>query len=61
MATKYKVWIEIERIENVGTEDEDYIDEIMPLGIAYCDSLEDAIELREQINSTFGEINPPLP
>ena len=60
---KWKVWIEIERIETdpENPMDEDYIDEEIPFGIAYCDSLEDALELRENINTAFGEINPPLP
>lgn len=59
---KWKVWIEIERIETDPVAgDEDYIDEEIPFGIAYCDSLEAALELRENINKTFGEINPPLP
>lgn len=58
---KWKVWIEIERIEtDPETGDEDYIDEEIPFGIAYTDSLEDAIKLREEINKNFGEINSPL-
>lgn len=61
MATKYKIWIEIERIENAGTDDEDYIDEEIPFGVAYRDTIGDALELREEINKVFGEINPPLP
>lgn len=61
MATKYKIWLEIERIDNHGTADEDYIDEQIPFGIAYVDTLEDALEMREEINKVFGEINPPLP
>ena len=59
---KWKVWVEIERIETDPVAgDEDYIDEEIPFGIAYVDSLEAALELRENINKTFGEINPPLP
>lgn len=56
---KWKVWVEIERYEyDPETGDEDYIDEMMPFGIKYCDSLEEAIRIREQINDAFGEILP---
>lgn len=59
---RWKVWIEIERHElDPETGDEDFIDEETPFGIAYRDSLEDALKLREEINKSFGEIDPPLP
>lgn len=57
---KWKIWIEVERIEyDPETNEEDYIDEGMPFAIRYCDSLEEVIRIREQINDAFGEINPP--
>lgn len=58
---KWKISIEIERIEtDLETGDEDYYEEEIPFGIKYCDSLEDAIKLREEINKNFGEINLSL-
>ncbi len=56
MATKYKIWIEIERIDNVDTDDEDYVDEECPISLGYRDTLEDAVELQKEINKKFGEI-----
>lgn len=55
---KWKVWVEIERIET-DPEDpmsEDYIDEECPIGISYCDSLEEAVELQKGIEQMFGTI-----
>lgn len=46
----YKVYVTIEDTET-GYE------ETMPLGIAERKTLEDAIIVREQINTMFGEIN----
>lgn len=56
MATKYKIWVEIERINDADTDDETYVDEECPIGIAYRDTLEDAVELQNEINKSFGEI-----
>jgi hypothetical protein len=56
MATKFKIWIEIERIDNAGTDDETYTNEYCPVGIAYRDNISDAVALQEEINNTFGEI-----
>lgn len=43
-------------------EDTDTGEEVtMPFGIAERKTLDDAIVVREKINSTFGEINHPLP
>jgi hypothetical protein len=56
MATKFKIWVEIERIDNVGTDNETYTNEDCPVGIAYRDNITDAVALQEQINKTFGEI-----
>ena len=56
MATKYKIWIEIERIDDFGTDDESYSDEECPIGVAYRDTLEDAVKLQETIEMTFGEV-----
>lgn len=65
---RYKVWVEIERIETDEDGDETYHDEdstidALPRGIAYRDTLDDAIELAEEMESTFGEIpklNQPI-
>jgi hypothetical protein len=54
--TKYKVWVEIERIDNFGTDDETYTDEECPVGIDYCDSIEDAVELQTIIENAFGKL-----
>jgi hypothetical protein len=54
--TKYKIWVEIERIENAGTGNETYANEDNPVGIAYRNSIEDAVQLQTLINNTFGEI-----
>jgi hypothetical protein len=56
MATKFKIWIEIERIDNVGTDDETYTNEDCPIGIAYRETITEAVKLQELINNTFGEI-----
>jgi len=55
---KYKVWVEVERIETNPDDsmEEDYIDEECPVGITYCDSLEEATELQEAIRVQFGTI-----
>ena len=57
MATKFKIWIEIERIDDYGTFDESYSDEECPIAVAYRDSLEDALALQEEIERTFGEFH----
>lgn len=44
-------------MERIDDEDSDPVDLQLPLGIAYTDTLEDALELRDDINTTFGEIN----
>ena len=57
MAAKYKIWVEIERIElDKNGEEVSYHDEECPISIAYRDSLEDAIEIQKEINTVFGEI-----
>lgn len=54
---RYKVWVEIERIEiDPETGNEEYFDEDNPIGIAYRDDIEDAVILQNVINNTFGEI-----
>ena len=50
----YKLYVIIED-EETGEE------ETMPLGIAERENLDDVIQIREDINTAFGEINPPLP
>jgi hypothetical protein len=54
---KYKVWVEVERIvvDKDGTEIE-YADEECPIGIAYRDTLPEAVKLQELIENSFGEI-----
>lgn len=54
--TKYKIWIEVERIDNFGTDDESYSDTDFPESIAYRESFEDATALQQQIVAAFGEI-----
>lgn len=56
MKTRFKIWVEIERIEIDNDGDETYHDEECPIGIAYRENIEDAIELQNIINNTFGEI-----
>jgi len=56
MATKYKIWIEIERIDDYGTDNESYTNEECPIGVAYRDNLEDAVALQEEIERTYGEL-----
>lgn len=53
---KFKVWVEIERIETDEEDNETYHDEECPVGIAYRESIEDAVNLQTLINNTFGEI-----
>lgn len=57
LKTKYKIWIEIERIEyNPDTEDEEYFDDDNPIAVAYRDNIEDALILQNDIVNTFNEI-----
>lgn len=55
-SVKYKVWVEIERIDTDEEGNEEYSDCDMPESIAYRDTYEDAAELQQQIVNTFGEI-----
>ena len=56
---KWLVKIEIERIETNPDDpmDEDYFDEVIPIGIAHCNSLEAAHKLRDDIIEGFGNNN----
>jgi len=54
--TKYKIWIEVERIDNFGTEDESYSDTDFPEAVAYRDTFEDATQLQQMIVTMFNEI-----
>ena len=55
--TKYKVWIEIERIEyDPKTEDEEYFDEDNPIAVAYRDNIEEALTLQNDIVNAFNEL-----
>jgi hypothetical protein len=54
---KYKVWVHIERIEtDPETNNEQYFDEDECTGIAYRDTLDDAIGLQNYISDLVGEI-----
>ena len=53
---RYKVWVEIERIEIDEQGNETYHDEENPLGIAYRDTLKEAVDLQEEIEGEFSEI-----
>ena len=53
---KYKIWVEIERWETDENGNETYHDEENPIGLAYRETIEEAIELQNAINSTYGEI-----
>ena len=55
-STKYKIWIEVERIDISDEGEEEYSDTDFPESIAYRDTFEDASELQQQIVKTFGEI-----
>jgi len=48
MATKYKLWIEIERIENEGENNETYV-----ISVGLCDTLEEAIDRQNLIVDMF--------
>lgn len=55
--TEYKVWVEIERIElDEDGNDISYSDEECPIGIAYRGTLQEAVQLQELIENSFGEI-----
>lgn len=53
---RYKIWVEIVRIDNPGTDDEEYSDTEFPEAIAYRETFEDATELQQQIVKNFGEL-----
>jgi|ERR1035437_2707433 hypothetical protein len=53
---KYKIWVEIERIEIDEEGNETYHDEENPIGIAYRDTIEEAVELQNDIDEVFSEI-----
>jgi hypothetical protein len=56
VSVKYKVWVEVERIETDKDGNETYHDEECPIGLAYEDSIEDAVELQNIINDQYGRI-----
>jgi hypothetical protein len=55
--TKYKVWITVERIDDFGTDDEDYSETDATASVAYRDTFEEAESLMEEIVLQVGEIN----
>jgi len=52
---KFNVWVEIERVE-VYEDDEVYRDEDNPIKLGIRDSIEEAVELQEEVSSNFKEI-----
>jgi hypothetical protein len=54
--TRYKVWVEIERIDIDENGNEEYSDCDFPESIAYRETYEDAEKLQTEIVQTFGEI-----
>ena len=57
---KFKVWVEVEKY-TTDSEDElndNYEDMECPVGVAYVDTLKEAVELQEEIVKTFGNIEP---
>ncbi len=56
MATKYKLWIAVERIDNIDTDDEDYSETDATVSIAYRDTFKEAEALMEEIELLVGEI-----
>jgi len=56
MATKYKIWVEVERIDIDDDGEEEYSDCEFPVGIAYRDTFEDAETLQQEIEQSFGEL-----
>jgi len=57
LIVKYKVWVEIERIETDPEDgEESYSDCEFPESIAYRETFEDATQLQQDIVKTFGEI-----
>jgi hypothetical protein len=59
--TRFKIWVEIERIETDAEGNETYHDEDFPESIAYRDNIEDAVHLQQVIANTFGELSKPAP
>ena len=56
LKTKYKVWIEVERIDTDEEGNEEYSDCDFPVGIAYVDTFEEAQALQQNIANIFGEL-----
>ncbi len=55
METKYKIWIEIERIDTDENGEEEFSDCDCPESIGYRDTFEDARDLVNDIIKNFGE------
>ena len=55
-STKYKIWVEIERIDTDDDGNEEYSDCDMPEGIAYVNTYEEAEALQESIANLFSEL-----
>lgn len=58
---KYKVWVEIERIEyDPETQEEEYLETDSPLGICYRRTFEDAVAIQNEIADAYGEQLCPM-
>lgn len=55
-STRYKVWLEIERIDIDANGDEEYSECDFPEPVAYRDTFEEAMALQKEITMQFGEI-----
>ena len=61
LVIKYKIWVEIERIEyDPETQEEEYLETDSPMGICYRRSMEDAVAVQTEIANAFGEQLYPL-
>ena len=53
MATKFKIRIEIERVDNVGEFDEEYSECDCPVSIGMYNTIEEAIAVQEEIEKHY--------
>ena len=56
LIVKYKIWVEIERIEyDPETQEEEYLETDCPEGIGYRRTFEEAVALQQEIVNSFAE------